>query len=1018
MQPCSLLDEGFPSLDDDAVDVLAPSPSAKPPVQLPVAIAIPTTEERSGYGGLRAYTAYCIHVSDFGQSHVVERRFDDFKRLHEDLLTIDPTLPPLPEKKMFASTDASVVAERKPAFEKLLRHCLKSEDVVFEPGQHLWRFIEIPTPGVYAARYMFKSRRVNYIPNCRKLLKPENERTHAYRLRHEAIIKANLQLLVSESALVAATKVDSSFTAGNSDVEAEAASTVASETPSDAEGNASSGEGPVPSTGDVVAAKPAGPSVAELEQGILEMLRYSVGQNGSVEDRRCFLTAGGLGVMLDLLRRIALRKIGSSQDGAIVPDQKVRNVLNALIHGEGDNFPSVFAEFLAGGGVSVLCGLRELCGQHAAFAEFVGKLLWLSWEPCTQRAFLTADASCGAEALALLSALFSSGTKSGQVMAGLLLSCLIGNSLFASDPAREAKAAAGIDGLVEELLVSLPSFKGGLAKDTDSSRPMEDVQAAETFLQSVGRNERSFARVLACATSPCDLEGANGALAPSSSASWSACAFALWCLVKVQPKPARITNLRPWIPALAKGGPARVRWLSGDFLLQFHVAMESTKDLAPAAATDSGATAAIASSAEQCPSAEAMAKEQRTVEVSMAEQISHSLGQLQGSLQQKRGEMQQQRDLAQSRQQPYELRTEGAFSSDVCVALKCLNMVREKLKEVTNSMQDKEVRSLEALEGLTKVAEFDVDSSEAQFRAALEKVHELEGCHQVKVQELAQFEEVTKQQIDCVEQCNKAVEEADRQVAATRKSITDLEDELRNKQIEAHRQRSVALADFGAETNKVNDEIQQIEKRVAVLREKAAEVQSSESDPEKVKELMNPLKQEAAKLKQRRKDLQTELERLQLGPEEAQNAATRLELEVNAMQEQLTGVRTSQLVVLERGHAETREAWQQASSRMQEVRMRRDHLEREVGELKRQMEERWRLWRPLWSAKLNRWHERAAALSQAQVLGKQFAESVDTTWQLFQEERRSRHQVLQAVATTQERLAALARDMASIGDVQ
>lgn len=974
---------GFPSLD-----AASGGASAKPKGQPPITISISRTEERSGMGGLRSYTAYCVEVSDFGKNYVVERRFDDFQKLHADLLPLDPTLPALPEKKMFASTDASVVAERKPAFERLLRHMLKNEEIACESGHHLWKFIEFPAPGVPAVRYLFKNRRANYILACRKLLAPDRHAEHAYRVCHDTIIKANLALLATEGALATAIKAATPSKEAIGDLDATA---TAAEPAPDADGYG----------GDTPPATP--PSEAELETGILEMLQYSVGK-GSPDARRCFLAAGGLGTMLDLLRRKAIKK-ASSQDvaAAAAPDPKVRGVLNALLQGEGDNFSTTFAEFLQGGGVSTLSGLKDLCSKHVAFAEFLGKLLWISWEPSTQRAFLTADASSGTEALVLLSAIFSSGTKSGQAMAGLLLSCLIANGLFSNDPAKEAKAASGVDGLVEELLVSLPSFKGGPSKASGAKTP-EDVQSAEAYLQSLGRNERFFARLLACVSAPCDMEG-GGRFAPPDSVVWSACAFALWCLVKVQPKPCRITKLRPWIPHLAQAGPPRVRWLSGDLLLQLHVAGDST-DSAGASGGDADR-----------PTAEAIALEQRAVEASMTEQIGHALGQLQETLQQKRGEMQQQLELCQMRQQAVDLAADGTFSSEVASALKNLVDVRTKLAEVTGSVRDKELGSRESLDSLTKAAESGPDDRDSQQKEALEKVHELEGYYQAKMEEFSQYDEALKQQTDFVDTCSKAMDEADQKVSRTRKLITELEEEMRTKQKDAQHHRRMAMTDFGAETNRVNDEMNQIDTKVTRLREKAAEVQNSENDADAIKDLMAPLKQEAAKLKQRKKDLQEELKTLQGGPDESRNSASRLEYEANAVQEQLTNLRTTELVGLEHGHLETREAWQHATTRMQEVRIRRDSLDREAQEFKRQMDDRWRMWKPLWSARLTRWRDRASALGQAQVVGKQFADSVDATWQLFSEEQEARRRVLQAVASSQERLASLAQEMSGIGDI-
>jgi len=167
------------------------------PHDVPIYVSIPTTAEKSAYGGLKAYTAYCIEINDFGKELTIERRFDDFKSLHTELITIDSTIPPLPEKKWGASTDAATVNERRPAFEKLLRHCLQSDIVVFDSNQHIWKFLELPPPAIVAARYVHKKRAAEFARQISKLLKEEYVKDQGYRLCHPSIVKTNLRLLTT-----------------------------------------------------------------------------------------------------------------------------------------------------------------------------------------------------------------------------------------------------------------------------------------------------------------------------------------------------------------------------------------------------------------------------------------------------------------------------------------------------------------------------------------------------------------------------------------------------------------------------------------------------------------------------------------------------------------------------------------------------------------------------------------------------------------------------------------------------
>eukprot|EP00928_Gymnodinium_smaydae_P063509 TRINITY_DN47061_c0_g1_i1.p1 TRINITY_DN47061_c0_g1~~TRINITY_DN47061_c0_g1_i1.p1 ORF type:complete len:978 (+),score=151.58 TRINITY_DN47061_c0_g1_i1:64-2997(+) len=944
-----------------------------------VTITIPRTEEKSSMGGLKPYTAYCVEVNDFGTCYTVERRFDDFQKLRADLAEIDSSLPHLPEKKMWGSTDASVVAERRPAFEKLLNYMLRSEEVVFESENHLWKFIEIPTPGVVAARYLFRKRRIAYVKQCMKLLDEKYKQEHSYRLCHESMLAAHLQLLSSEGQLVL-----QKAPAMNEDADGSPSAAPA----------AQRADGP----------KGAQVNDPDLEGGVLEMLRYGI-SNGKQSARKRFVEEDGIRAILDLIRRIAKR----SEDGHI-PNQRARNVLSALVQADGDNFPTTFADFLRKGGVGALSEFRELCGKYPAYAEFLGKLLWLAWEVDTQAAFLQADSS-GGEALALLSALFASGTKSGQIMAGLLLSSLVANDGFANDRSREAKAAQGISGLVEDLVASMPTMTGP-TRQKESSVADDDMQAAETFLASVGRNERSFARLLACATAPCD-PSTGSVFAHGTSPRWSPCAFALWCLAKIKPKPARLLELRTMLPALAEAGDPTVRWLSGELLLHLH-----------SAGSENAGTSEQKEDQQGAANAATIATEQRIVDAAMSEQILHVLAQLRDGLQENAGVMQQQFDLVQAREGQLAIASDGGWSEAVDTALKKLTAVREKLSRNMSSVRDRHQDSKESLDTLHRSLDDKVDAKcEADLEAALASVQELEDVHYRKHEEWSHLQQVYEQQNLALETATNEMEEADRKVAGMRKIISDMEQELSNKQREAHTQRSLASSDRGAAQANLRSEMEKADQRLAALREKAAKLQASQEsgqpavDPAKIPELMAQLKQDAQKCKQRKAELQDELQKLCADPEAIEAAAQTAERQAVELQEQLATLRTSGLTDLERAHFASREVWRDETTRLQEVRVQRDSAGRERDEFKRQMDERWRRWNQLWSARLKSWRERAIALGDSRSSNRGFQGAVSETWDLLREEQVARQNVLEAVAGAQQRLQRLAEQMVEVGDI-
>lgn len=265
------------------------------------------------------------------------------------------------------------------------------------------------------------------------------------------------------------------------------------------------------------------------------------------------------------------------------------------------------------------------------------------------------------------------------------------------------------------------------------------------------------------------------------------------------------------------------------------------------------------------------------------------------------------------------------------------------------------------------------------------------------------------------------MEEADGAVSATRKRIAEMEQELSTKQREAQQQRTLASSDLSSQRSRLTTDMEDIDQKLGKLREKAQKMQAGEPleagqpppDAAKVQEIMGQLKQQATQLKQRKAEIQADLSKANVDPAAAQDAAERLEQEADGLRDQLNFVRSSELQELERSHVARREAWQQETGRLQEIRSLRDSLDRECSDLKRQLDERWRVWRPLWSSRLNCWHERASALGEAQVGYHRFNESVNSTWDVFREEEAVRGEVLQAVTNVQENLSALTQQLAS-----
>jgi len=960
---------------------------------MPVLVQIPSTEERSSM--LKSFTVYIVKVEDFGRSYQIERRFDDFAKLHGELLPVDSDVPSLPEKKMWSSTDASTVAERRPAFEKLLRYCLRSESIVFDKDQALWKFLELPSPGVVAARYLYKTRQLTYISQIRKLMDSKYEKEHAYRLGHASVIKVNLHLLSTEGALdkvkapaaapAAAPEGDDPCT--DASLGTSFPSSAGSPAAKDKPAAPGADEGGAPSS----AASPSGESPAqEAENAVLDMLRWCLA-NGGESTRKTFLDERGLTIMLNLLFR-------KGQSGA-APDQRVRNVMNALVKAEGEKFPGVFAAFLAGGGVSVLGSARGLLQGSRGFGEFISKLLWIAWDEGTQRAFLTGGGSTS-PALGLLGALFESPSSGARATAGLLLSCLLESRLLEE---KEEQAAAGVNTIVEEMVACSP---GWCSADGDGKTADKAEAELAAFVQSLGSTEERLARILACADAAWRLNG--GTLPDEGSPLWACCAFALWCVLKIKPKPARIAQLRLALPAVVQVAPARARWLAGEVLLMLQ--LQLPKEVCSASAE--GIEGIV----------EITFQERAALELALEQQVEHSRRKFAAGLDESSQVIAGQRGLADVRRQPLELlQAGGAWHRELDAILGRLGGSRDELSGALGAAEEKRESAQGVILG---VMQMELAGSEDQhMERALSSMREVEAEYLAKSRELQQHEELLQEHDALVDQANKAMDQADRAVQEMRREISELEVKMNAKQREAQSTRTMASSDLSVRKGQLAAEADSVKVKQGRIRDRAQKLQAGELlddkgvplDATAKEQEMARMKAEAGQLKAKLAELQAEQAKWEVDPQTLEQQAEAAEQEVLRMGQERDGLRV-QLGALEEEHGQARAVWQEQVSQLQARRGGKDAAERQCAGMRRQLEGQWSSWQPLWVQRLQTWRDRMHSLSKAQQGEQRLATAITQGWERLRNERDLRREVLQEVQRLQERLDALAGQLAAVDD--
>ncbi|KAF4675602.1 hypothetical protein FOL47_007554 [Perkinsus chesapeaki] len=387
-------------------------------VAIPLSVKIPSFETKSGLIGLN-YTTYNIKVDDFGRTHSVNRRFDDFLKFYEHISSLpyrgsagrrdpddagpassdtlgtvrsaagDPLIPTLPPKQMFGSTLPAVVEERRPALELILQRAVKREEILsFDTTDALWKLLELPAGCATVSRFLTPSGQRNTlcIHELSGLLDPEKSKEQ-YRLRHESTIKCLLNMIDNQ-----------------------------------AQGTIS-----LPSTAFA---------------SIMDVLHYIVSYKGNENAgdnaaRQMFVCGGGVLMLLRILARegdlvapngdvvvVANRSQDPPSGEAAAPTgpgriDQVKRVLNGLIQASGEGFSAALLTTLEShDGITVITE-QLLPTAKAHLHDTVAKLLWLGFDEAVQACLLEHP-----RGLDLLGSLFASPFPSTRVICGLLLATL------------------------------------------------------------------------------------------------------------------------------------------------------------------------------------------------------------------------------------------------------------------------------------------------------------------------------------------------------------------------------------------------------------------------------------------------------------------------------------------------------------------------------------------------------------------------------------------------------------------
>lgn len=911
---------------------------------LPVEISIPTTETRTGTMGMQSYTAYCVKVVDFGKPYQIERRFDDFKRIHEALSPTAPHLPPLPEKKWMASTDQSVVEQRRPAFEKMLQEMLRSEAVLFEKDQQFFKFLELQPPTMAACRFLCPAGRIPYLLQVGKLLDPKFEKEHAYRLGHPSVVRVNLSLLELES-LAGGPKP----APDPEPVKDEAAANEAA--PVDASPSKKT-------TGDEAEALHE-----KREAACVEMLRYAV-QHGGDAARKAFLGGGGLAAFLRTLCRAGVRE---KRKGTVevVPDSRVRAGLNAVVTSEGERFEETFAHFMGAGGVRVLVGFHsaELL-ELPSFADLLAKLLWRAWEPPTQTAFLSQEPGDG---LRLLSALFGATSTISRVLAGLLVSALVVGDLLEID--LQMKSAAGLEKLLEDVAATEPVWAKPIVGTESGENGAANDSLTASLGQVVGRSDKGVARLLACVQAPCGEEWGGG-MAQGDHPRWAACALALWCLLKLRLPPAKIAGIRPILPVLAAGGHQRAAWLAGELLLLL----------------------ASAPPGEGEPPAQDTAAELRAVDMVCGDQLLLSQRSLHQELSGCQQEIEQQRHMVNC------LGTPGLSSAAFGPVEGCIGKLAEARKAVAQALESAESRQGEAqleVEALAAGAPLEGGRPEvagaSEMRPILEDLAQLEENLAGRTAVLAEFRERRDGLQTATAEAQSALQAAESNASSLREKLTEAERQVAEKRREAQSRRAALSSDTSVVKEQLERECQQCKQAMEGLRQKREEMQKGELGGKAEADAMAALKEEAAKLRERHNKAQAQLQ--SLNPQDLQEQANQLDEEARAFEAQRDNLRAEQQG-LEDHEGECRQYWQSVLAELQGVRRQCDEAEAAAREADSLVQARRQALRPLWKRWSAAWLGHLERLQGVQRSNAQLRGAVQAGWETLHAEQGVRSALL------------------------
>lgn len=872
--------------------------------QVPITCTIPNTETKSGAGGLKSYTAYIINVNDFGRQYTVERRFDDFKNLHETLSKFEPDCPPMPEKKFWGSADAQVVEERRPKFEKIIQHLVKSESCLFMDDGPIWKFLELSQPAMVATRFLFPKGRLPNLKTLAKTLDPKFQNDHAYRLFHEGILKANLSLVQADETLVAPAPPREGQKPEQAQAEADAL-------------------------------------IDEREGLVVDMIRHAISQGGEGA-RKIFLKEDGLTVMFKTLTRNANRKKRKDGVDGVQPDQKVRNVLNAMIQAENEKFPEAFSNFLYKGGINSLSPMSEFFQHSTQFHEFVAKLLWIAWEPEVMRAFLAEPTA--ADARLLLSQLFGCNHMNGRVTSGLLLSCVLARGGFAADPTMQNGVAGGLDALLEEVVMSSPVWSDGGVDGGDLG----------VFLQGLCKSDKGLARVTGCVRAVCEDSSVNEAL-------WSATGFALWCLLKIKPASQRLGDLRLFLPYIAGNGPPRVRWLAGEMILFLHL------------------------HDQRRPGAETLAAEQTGLENALAEELASSQNNLQSGLQQLSATVTAQQELANLRSQS---KFEASSISQFDEALSNLTITCSAMLDTVKKAQEQQTE----LENSITAISSDPNASMSAAPPQLHDLQELEAQHKQLMEQKAQYDAAVQEHVAAVEQHKVAMSEAEAQTQKARKALQETEDTIRKKQNEAHSARSAMASDFGSKKGELLAAMDRLRARQAEMRAMAEKIKAGDpSVPPGI--TLDSLKDEAAALKQQFRNAEEELAKCDLNPADLEEQARRCEQEAGVAQQMRDQLRMEQQGLEEQENA-AREQWQYATRQLAEVRAGAEGVANQARTYEQRIESTWSSCQGACKQRLEQWHKSMQKLQAAQRESSKLGNSTTSTWDSLKAEKAKREKLL------------------------